>query len=410
MSDHGKNYLGPGLPLPVSRGTTGPAHRRGLPPAEKRTSMFGRQINPPALAPIRAAVAAVTDPELHLPIDALGMLKSVRLNRAGEVVIDVRLTTQECPMRAQLESSVIAAAVAAGARRAELNFSVMSAVEREEAGRIVSGRRPNHDSPPAPAIYAIASGKGGVGKSSVAANLAVCFAQQGKRVALLDADVWGYSIPQLFGIRRNPIALGGMMLPLQAHGVALMSTGFLVQEDTPIVWRGPMLHKALDQFIHDVFWGELDVLVLDLPPGTGDVTLSVLELLPDASLVAVTTPQLAARVVAARVAAVAREADMPIAGVIENMSEFICAHCHQGTEVFGSGGGAELAAQLGVPLLGRIPLDLQLRVASDNGTPVTVESPHSPSALALQQVAARMKPVRRPLVRRPLGLTVTSSS
>jgi len=228
----------------------------------------------------------------------------------------------------------------------------------------------------------------------------VALAQQGKSVGLLDADVWGYSVPQLFGVRRSPIAMYDTMLPVQAHGVRLMSLGFLVEDEEPIVWRGPMLHKALTQFVHDVHWGDLDVLLLDLPPGTGDVTLSVLELLPEASLIVVTTPQQAARTVASRVGVMARDVNMPIAGVVENMSELICPHCEGRSALFGSGGGERLASELGVPLLGQIPLDTALREAGDSGVPVVAGARESPSARA-----AALRPVRRPLVGRSLGVS-----
>lgn len=271
-----------------------------------------------------------------------------------------------------------------------------------ERGRITIG-----DAPIPRQVYAIASGKGGVGKSTVAANLAVALAMHGGHVGLIDADVWGYSVPQLFGVHRAPVAMNGRMLPVRAHGVALMSLGFFVPPDEPIVWRGPMLHKALTQFVEDTHWGELDVLLLDLPPGTGDVTLSVLELLPDAALVAVTTPQPAALSVASRIGTLARQVGMPIAGVVENMSESICEHCGTGSAVFGSGGGEQLAAALGCDVLGRIPLDVAIRVAGDTGLPVVARDPESHSARAFLDTASELRPARRPLVGRSLGLTPT---
>jgi len=284
-------------------------------------------------------------------------------------------------------------------------FTVMTEPERRALAERFLADRPAGGASAASAVYAVASGKGGVGKSSVAANLAVALAQQGKSVGLLDADVWGYSVPQLFGVRRSPIAMYDTMLPVQAHGVRLMSLGFLVEDEEPIVWRGPMLHKALTQFVHDVHWGDLDVLLLDLPPGTGDVTLSVLELLPEASLIVVTTPQQAARTVASRVGVMARDVNMPIAGVVENMSELICPHCEGRSALFGSGGGERLASELGVPLLGQIPLDTALREAGDSGVPVVAGARESPSARALIDVAAALRPVRRPLVGRSLGVS-----
>ena len=285
-----------------------------------------------------------------------------------------------------------------------VTFTVMTEAERRAlADRFLSSRTASGASA-ASAVIAVASGKGGVGKSSIATNLAVALARQGKSVGLLDADVWGYSVPQLFGVRRSPIAMYETMLPIQAHGVRLMSLGFLVEEGEPIVWRGPMLHKALTQFVHDVHWGPLDVLLLDLPPGTGDVTLSVLELLPDASLLVVTTPQQAATTVASRVGTMARDTGMPVTGVVENMSEMVCPHCDGHAAMFGTGGGARLAGELDVPLLGQVPLDAALREAGDIGVPVVAGAPQSVSAQALVDVAKALRPARRPLVGRQLGV------
>jgi ATP-binding protein involved in chromosome partitioning len=219
--------------------------------------------------------------------------------------------------------------------------------------------------------------------------------------------VWGYSIPHLFGVQRNPVVVGGLMMPVRAHGVALMSMGSLVPEGAPVVWRGPMLHKALEQFLNDVHWGHLDVLLLDLPPGTGDVQLSLLELLPGAALVAVTTPQPAALGVARRVVAMARDAGMPIAGVVENMSALECGSCGAHNDMFGSGGGDELAALASAPLLGRVPLDRAARVAGDAGVPVVLAEPDASSARELTRMARALPAVRRSLAGRALPLTVT---
>nr|WP_279538895.1 P-loop NTPase [Allobranchiibius sp. GilTou38] len=358
---------------------------------------------------VRRVVGDLLDPELHHTFAALQMVREVRIDRRGRASVRIALTTRGCPMTENIRAAVVQAVRGTGIDRVDVSFDVMSEEERQAAADVAV---PVHGlgAAPAPAVYAIASGKGGVGKSTVAANLAVALATHGKRVGLLDADVWGYSVPQLFGVRHSPVVLNGRMLPVRAHGVSLMSLGFFVKENEPIVWRGPMLHKALSQFVTETHWGDLDVLVLDLPPGTGDVTLSVLELLPDAALVAVTTPQAAARTVASRVGAMAREVHMPIAGVVENMAELICAHCGSQTPLFGSGGGEELARELGTPLLGRIPLDVQLRQAGDAGVPVVLSAPRSGSALTLSDIAARLRPVRRPLVGRQLGLTPVSSN
>ncbi|MFW0796982.1 P-loop NTPase [Gordonia sp. CPCC 205515] len=349
---------------------------------------------------IRAAVGAIRDPELQRPLGELGMVRRVDVRHGGAARIEIALTTPDCPFSESIRHAVTSAALSVpGARTVDVRMAQMTDADRR---RIVLA-----DTAVPHQVYAIASGKGGVGKSTIAANLAIALAAQGRRVGLIDADVWGYSVPQLFGVHRAPVAMNGRMLPVQAFGVSLMSLGFFVPPDEPIVWRGPMLHKALTQFVEDTHWGDLDVLLLDLPPGTGDVTLSVLELLPDAALVAVTTPQPAALSVAGRIGALAAQVGMPIAGVVENMSESLCAHCGAGSAVFGSGGGDQLAASLGCDVLGRIPLDVAIRMAGDAGVPVVSRDPRSASARALLDTAARLRPVRRPLIGRPLGLTPT---
>ncbi len=359
---------------------------------------------------LRRAAGAVRDPELHLGLEDAGMLGDVRVDRAGKARVTVRLTTATCPMRDQLVAEVGAAVdTVPGVSGVQVTFEAMSEGERIQlATRLRGGRESGHPFGPASAtaVYAVASGKGGVGKSTVTANLAVALTQQGKQVGVLDADVWGWSIPQLFGVRRPPVALKGLMLPLQAHGVSLMSVGFLVDGDEPVVWRGPMLHKAIQQFLGDVHWGALDTLLIDLPPGTGDVTLTLLELLPDAQLLAVTTPQLAAQTVAARVGRMARNARMPVAGVVENMSTLVCSSCDAQTALFGEGGGARLADAIAAPLLGQVPLDLPLRIAGDDGIPAMVATPDALSVVELRRIAAELPVVRRSLVGRSLPLSV----
>jgi ATP-binding protein involved in chromosome partitioning len=297
-----------------------------------------------------------------------------------------------------------------GVERVEVSFAAMSENERMVLARRLRGatREGEHVfGPQSPTnVYAVASGKGGVGKSTLTANLAVALAEQGQRVGVLDADVWGHSIPQLFGVRRSPIALKGLMLPVEAHGVSLMSVGFFVSDEEPVVWRGPMLHKALEQFLTDVHWGELDTLLIDLPPGTGDVTMTLLDLIPDAALLVVTTPQLAAQTVAERAGRMARNARMPVAGVVENMSALVCGSCHSSTELFGSGGGARLAESIDAPLLGQVPLDLGLREAGDAGVPAVLASPQGHAATELQRIAHALPVVRRSIVGRSLPLLV----
>ncbi len=360
---------------------------------------------------VRSAVGGVEDPELKMSLLEAGMVGSVEIGRHGLVRVAVRLTTPSCPMKERLVADVTAAVDGLpGVSRVEVSLEAMNEGERLRlAGKLRGGRTEGthqFGDGSTTNVYAVASGKGGVGKSSITANLAVALAQQGQRVGVLDADVWGYSIPHLFGVRRSPVALKGMMLPVEAHGVALMSVGFFVEEDEPVVWRGPMLHKALEQFLTDVHWGELDTLLLDLPPGTGDVTMTLLDLIPDAQLLAVTTPQLAAQVVAARVGRMARDARMPIAGVVENMSTMVCPSCDERTPLFGEGGGARLADAIDAPLLGRVPLDLPLRTSGDLGVPAMVGAPTAASVTEIRRIAQDLPVVRRSLVGRSLPLSV----
>ncbi|MGQ0623291.1 MAG: P-loop NTPase [Sporichthyaceae bacterium] len=362
------------------------------------------------LVAARARAGAVLDPDIGRAIGELGMLGEVSADRRGVLRVTVRLTTSTCPLVEVFRQRITeAVAELDGVREVVVAYSELSARERADlAGQLRAGAPSlTNDLGLRTRIYAVASGKGGVGKSTVTANLAAALAAKGSKVGILDADVYGYSIPTLFGVgRENPVVVGGLMMPVRSHEVALMSMGFLVPEGAPVIWRGPMLHKALEQFLLDVHWGDLDVLLLDLPPGTGDIQLSLLELLPSAALLAVTTPQPAAQGVASRVVAMAKDSDMPIAGVIENMSALACAHCGEHTDLFGSGGGAELALAAGAPLLGQVPLDRALRVAGDAGTPVVLAQPDAHSAQELAGIAARLPVVRRSLAGRPLPLTV----
>lgn len=358
---------------------------------------------------IRRALGDVHDPEIGRPLAELGMLGEVT-QRRGRVRVEVRLTTEECPLVAELRHAVTTTVAGIdGVRDVEVEFTSLSARERVELAERLRAEAPPLTGglgPGGPAIYAVVSGKGGVGKSTVTANLAAALSARGRRVGVLDADVWGYSMPQLFGVRRNPIVLGEQMLPVPAHGVGVMSIGFFVNEEQPVVWRGPMLHKALQQFVNDTYWGALDTLLIDMPPGTGDATLSLLEFLPDTTLLAVTTPQATARIVATRVARMAAESGVPIAGVVENMSSAVCAQCGEHSTVFGSGGGAQLADEADAPLLGQVPLDVELREAGDRGVPVVVESPDSASARELTRIAGVLPTPRRSLVGRSLPLSV----
>ncbi|CAN5860856.1 P-loop NTPase [soil metagenome] len=348
---------------------------------------------------VRAVVDRVEEPQLRLPLGELGLVRDVSVDRRGGVRVRLAAVSTDPEPVQRLRAEVVSAVSGVpGARRVEVETSALDGAGRQALGHRLRAR---HHRPGGlgerTAIYAVGSGKGGVGKSSITANLAAELARAGKRVGLLDADVWGYSVPQLFGLREAPAAVRGMMLPVEAHGVQLMSVGFFVSDEEPVVWRGPMLHKALEQFLDDVYWGDLDVLLVDLPPGTGDVTLSVLELLPDAAMIVTTTPQVAAEQVAARVGRMARDARMPVAGVVENMTG----------GPFGSGGGARLARTLDASLLGQVPLDAALCAAGDAGRPLVLADPSAPSALALAEVARALPVMRRSLVGRSLPLAVT---
>lgn len=362
------------------------------------------------LVAARERAGAVLDPDIGRPLAELGMLGEVTADRRGVVSVTIRLTTSTCPLVEVFRVGVTEAlAGLAGVTEVAVAYEEMAARDRADLATFLRGSGPSltNGLDLRTRIYAVASGKGGVGKSTVTANLAAALAAQGLRVGVLDADVYGYSIPTLFGVaHENPVVVGGLMMPVRSHGVALMSMGFLVPEGAPVIWRGPMLHKALEQFLVDVHWGELDVLLLDLPPGTGDVQLSLLELLPNATLLAVTTPQAAAQEVAQRVVAMARDASMPIAGVVENMSSLACGACGEHTDLFGSGGGDRLAAAAEAPLLGRVPLDRALRVAGDRGAPVVLADPSAHSSQALREVATKLPVLRRPLLGRPLPLSV----
>ena len=345
-------------------------------------------------APTREAVVellrAVHDPELHRSIVDLGMVGEVEV-RGGHVTVPIRLTIAGCPLKAEIQRRVTdALGDMPGVEIVQVTMDTMTDEERRALRSGLTGG----DDRPSPfaagsrtTVIGIASGKGGVGKSSITANLAVALAQTGATVGLLDADVYGYSIPRMMGVTRPAVAVDDLMMPIEAHGVRMMSIGFLTEEDSPVIWRGPMLHKALTSFVTEVWWDDPDYLLVDLPPGTGDVALSLAQLLPTASFVIVTTPQLAAQRVARRAAAMAARVNLPVAGVIENMSYFVAPDTGARYEVFSGGGGQLLASELGVPLLGRIPLEPAVAEAGDGGLPVIAADPTSPAAVALLETA-----------------------
>jgi ATP-binding protein involved in chromosome partitioning len=369
----------------------------------------------PTVELIRDALATVIDPEIRRPITEIGMVRSVDVD--GDLaVIGIDLTTQGCPMRERITSDVEAAALKVpGVEDVRIELGVMSEEQRLELRSTLRGGKPEpiiQFTQPGnmTRIYAVASGKGGVGKSTVTANLAAAMAQDGFKVGVLDADIFGFSIPGMLGVEGQPTRLDDMLLPPIAHEVKAVSIGMFVPEGQPVVWRGPMLHRAIEQFLADVFWGDLDVLLLDLPPGTGDIAISVAQLLPHAEILVVTTPQSAAAGVAERAGAIAVQTSQSVVGVVENMAWLEQA---DGTrlEVFGSGGGQTVAGRLSktlgtdVPLLGQVPLDITAREAGDAGTPVVISDPDSPAASALRAVARSLTARQRGLAGRSLGVT-----
>ncbi|NMR18998.1 Mrp/NBP35 family ATP-binding protein [Cellulomonas fimi] len=371
-------------------------------------------------AAVRTALGSVQDPEIRRPITELGMVRSVDVGSDGAggtlVTVGLDLTTAGCPLKDTLTRDVTAAvAPLDGVDAVQVAMGVMSAEQRAELRSMLRGGVaepviPFSKPESLTRVYAIASGKGGVGKSSVTANLAAAMAADGLRVGVLDADVYGFSIPRMLGVTLPPTRVDDMLLPPVAHDIKVISIGMFVPAGQPVVWRGPMLHRALQQFLADVFWGDLDVLLLDLPPGTGDIAISVAQLLPSSEIVVVTTPQVAAAEVAERAGSVALQTRQHVVGVVENMS-WLEQPDGSRLEVFGSGGGATVAANLSrltgstVPLLAQVPLDVSLREAGDAGEPVVLSAPDSPAAVALRGVARGLATRSRGLAGRPLGLS-----
>ncbi len=362
------------------------------------------------------ALAGVIDPEIRKPITELGMVESVAVDPAGRAAVTVLLTVAACPLKETLTRDTTAALLAVdGVSSVDVTLGVMSTEQRAKLREGLRGNAPEREIPFArpdslTRVYAVASGKGGVGKSSVTVNLAVSLARSGLRVGVVDADVYGFSVPRMLGVERRPTQVDDMILPPLSYDVKVISIGMFVPGNQPVVWRGPMLHRALQQFLGDVFWGDLDVLLLDLPPGTGDIAISVAQLIPTAEILVVTTPQKAAAEVAERAGSIALQTHQRIVGVIENMSwlELPDGSRH---ELFGSGGGQVVADSLTrsigapVPLLGQIPLDTRLREGSDIGVPVVLGQPDSPAAVALRGIARGLATRSRGLAGRSLGLT-----
>jgi ATP-binding protein involved in chromosome partitioning len=368
---------------------------------------------------IQAALATVDDPEIRRPITELGMVKGFTV-ASGRVTVELLLTVSGCPLRDKLNADITTALTRIpGITGVTIDFGVMSTEQRQAlqtrlrggsaaAEPVIPFAQPGSRT----RVYAVASGKGGVGKSSVTVNLAVALAMRGLSVGVIDADIYGHSVPRMLGATGQPTRVEDMIMPPQAHGVKVISIGMFTSGNAAVVWRGPMLHRALQQFLADVYWGELDVLLLDLPPGTGDVAISLAQLLPNAEILVVTTPQVAAAEVAERAGAIAMQTHQRLVGVVENMSWLELPDGSR-MEVFGSGGGATVAESLTrvmgaqVPLLGQIPLDTRVREAGDAGTPIVLADAAAPAAEALDAVAARLSIRRESLIGKPLGLTVT---
>ena len=369
-------------------------------------------------ADVRAALAKVDDPEIRKPITELGMVKSIAIADSGDVHIEIYLTTSGCPLRTEIIQRVTkAVADVNGAGAVTVDLDVMSDEQRTELRKSLRGDSAEPIIPFAQPgsltrVYAVASGKGGVGKSSVTANLAVALAQRGLSVGVLDADIYGHSIPRMLGSDAKPTQVERMIMPPVAHDVKMISIAQFTQGNTPVVWRGPMLHRALQQFLADVFWGDLDVLLLDLPPGTGDVAISIAQLIPSAEILVVTTPQIAAAEVAERAGAIALQTRQRIAGVVENMS-WLDLPDGSRMELYGSGGGQVVADRLtravgsNVPLLGQIPIEQALREGGDDGNPIVLSDPENPAAVALLDIADKLAVRKRGLAGMSLGIDTT---
>jgi ATP-binding protein involved in chromosome partitioning len=373
----------------------------------------------PSVDAVRAALDGVHDPEINRPITELGMVKDVTVAGDGTVSVAVWLTVAGCPMRDTITSRITTAVSAVpGVRNVGVALDVMSDAQRTALRRQLRGtaeepRIPFAEPGSLTRVYCIASGKGGVGKSSVTVNLAAAMADRGLSVGVVDADIYGHSVPGMLGTTARPTQVEKMIMPPTAHGVKVISIGMFTKDNTPVVWRGPMLHRALQQFLADVFWGDLDVLLLDLPPGTGDIAISVAQLMPSAEILVVTTPQRAAAEVAQRAGAIALQTRQRLIGVVENMSWLEMPDGSR-NHLFGSGGGQEVADSLSrslgseVPLLGQVPLDPRLRETGDAGTPLVLTDPTSPAAVVLRGIADRLATRSRGLAGRLLSVSPSS--
>lgn len=350
---------------------------------------------------VLTALSTVKDPELRQDLVTLNMVREITISPGGLIAVAIDLTTAGCPLKRQIQDDVTVALLALdGILGVTVDFGVMSTKQKERLQEQLRGgrayRKPGLAIPPTCRVIAVASGKGGVGKSTVTANLAAAMALRGHEVGILDADVYGYSVPQMLGIRQRPVIVEEMIVPPVSHGVRLMSIGFFLDEDEPIMWRGPMLHRAIEQFLGDVHWGDIEYLFIDMPPGTGDVAITLAQLLPGAEVIVVTTPQTAAQIVAKRSATTATRLDQNVIGIIENMSGTA-----EQPSIFGAGGGQLLADDVEVPLLGSVPLDGAIREGGDAGVPIvtSVDAATSPFMAIADRIAAIEPP---PLPPQPL--------
>jgi ATP-binding protein involved in chromosome partitioning len=350
---------------------------------------------------ILVALERVIDPELKRPVTDLEMVRDVVVGAGGAVDVTIALTVAGCPLRSSFQDQVARHVGAVhGVTGVTLHFDVMTPEEKAALATRLRGGRPPKEIRLAPStrVVAVVSGKGGVGKSTLSANLAASLAERGERVGILDADVYGYSIPLMLGVSQRPVVVDSMIVPPVRGDLHVMSIGLFAEDNAPIMWRGPMLHKALEQFLSDVHWGELDTLVVDMPPGTGDVAISIGQLLPRAEALVVTTPQPAAQQVAVRAAVMAQKTGMRVVGVVENMSWLVGT----GQELFGTGGGEALAAQIDAPLVARIPLDPALREAADEGRPVIEAAPDAEVTAAIRALAEEVQSRRPAAIRKAL--------
>ncbi len=337
------------------------------------------------------ALREVMDPELRRSVVELNMVREIKIER-DVVYVEIALTIKGCPLKGKIEEDVRSRVAAVpGVEKVIVKLDVMTDEEKQTMMDRLQGKRESKSQIMAPnskvQIIGVASGKGGVGKSTVTVNLALALKQQGFEVGVLDADIYGFSIPRLLGVSGRPQVVNKAMVPIEAYDMQVMSIGFMVDDHTPIIWRGPMLGGAIDQFLNDVLWGDLDYLLIDLPPGTGDVALSIGQRLPNARMLLVTTPQAGAYHVASRSAYLVQKMNQELIGIVENMSSFVCPHCSEQTNLFGSGGADALARELDVPVLARIPLEPAVREGGDEGQPVLIAEPDSASARAFRQLA-----------------------